>query len=562
MSKPFEFGLVMAGAVSAGAYSAGVMDFLIEALDTWHAARARGDDVPPHDVRLKVMTGTSAGAMTTGMAAAALCSEHHPVHDPRTASTSNKLFQSWVKRIDMSALLGLRDMVNGDPVRSLLDSTVLGEIALDALFFRPAARRRAWVDEQLHLLFCVGNLRGIPYNLAFSGAYQAGHDYRVHADFIHMLLSESGLDTAPGALPVDRSRQRVAAWEFMGQAALASGAFPLGLAPRMLRYRFEDRDADIYWQRPWRAPGEGGSGAGAPCETQRQVAPTWSHDPARPPYPLDYEFLCVDGGTFNNEPLDHARRMLSGGGRNPRNGLEADRAMIMIDPFPVTLRDTPLHDTRLLSVFTHLVSAWISQSRFKPEDIALAHDESVYSRFLIAPTRRLPDGTPAEHPIACGSVGAFGGFLSEGFRVHDFMLGRRNARAFLENHFTLPEGNPLFADWSDAQRRRHGRDASGGPMPAPGPDRHLPVIPVLADITFDPDLPDWRGLIQHRQVSDLRDPLVNRLEAVADRIVDDRIDSGLIARLLKSLIEKFDDEIADKALEYIRHDLKAFGLLS
>ena len=37
--KTFEIGLVMAGAVSAGAYTAGVVDFLIEALDTWDQAR-------------------------------------------------------------------------------------------------------------------------------------------------------------------------------------------------------------------------------------------------------------------------------------------------------------------------------------------------------------------------------------------------------------------------------------------------------------------------------------------------------------------------------------------
>ena len=32
----FEIGLVMAGAVSAGAYTAGVVDFLIRALDQWY----------------------------------------------------------------------------------------------------------------------------------------------------------------------------------------------------------------------------------------------------------------------------------------------------------------------------------------------------------------------------------------------------------------------------------------------------------------------------------------------------------------------------------------------
>ena len=65
----FELGIVMAGAVSGGAYTAGVMDFLIEALDAWEKAKHDGEDVPSHGVRIKVMTGTSAGAMNTALAA-------------------------------------------------------------------------------------------------------------------------------------------------------------------------------------------------------------------------------------------------------------------------------------------------------------------------------------------------------------------------------------------------------------------------------------------------------------------------------------------------------------
>jgi len=33
--KTFEVGIVMAGAISAGAYTAGVMDFVIEALNAY-----------------------------------------------------------------------------------------------------------------------------------------------------------------------------------------------------------------------------------------------------------------------------------------------------------------------------------------------------------------------------------------------------------------------------------------------------------------------------------------------------------------------------------------------
>ena len=60
MAKPFAIGLTMTGAISAGTYTAGVLDFLLEALDQWEAAKAgelppdeRGR-VPWHDVVISV----------------------------------------------------------------------------------------------------------------------------------------------------------------------------------------------------------------------------------------------------------------------------------------------------------------------------------------------------------------------------------------------------------------------------------------------------------------------------------------------------------------------------
>jgi hypothetical protein len=67
----FEIALVLAGGISAGAYTAGVMDYLIEALDEWYlrkeadrvASRAKkpNQTVPHHDVIVRIIAGTSAG---------------------------------------------------------------------------------------------------------------------------------------------------------------------------------------------------------------------------------------------------------------------------------------------------------------------------------------------------------------------------------------------------------------------------------------------------------------------------------------------------------------------
>mgnify|MGYP000882124132 FL=1 len=72
----FEIALVLAGAVSAGAYTAGVLDYLLETLDLWEAEKARLTaagvpldqwTVPPHAVRLRVVSGASAGSICAAL---------------------------------------------------------------------------------------------------------------------------------------------------------------------------------------------------------------------------------------------------------------------------------------------------------------------------------------------------------------------------------------------------------------------------------------------------------------------------------------------------------------
>ena len=65
----FEIGLAMAGAISAGAYSAGVIDFLFQALDAWEKAKREAPDtVPNHSVCLRAAAGASAGSITAALA--------------------------------------------------------------------------------------------------------------------------------------------------------------------------------------------------------------------------------------------------------------------------------------------------------------------------------------------------------------------------------------------------------------------------------------------------------------------------------------------------------------
>lgn len=69
-ARTFTLGLTLSGAVSAGAYTAGVLDFLIQALDAWERAEAPGK--PDHRVVIEVIAGASAGAITGGLGVVAL----------------------------------------------------------------------------------------------------------------------------------------------------------------------------------------------------------------------------------------------------------------------------------------------------------------------------------------------------------------------------------------------------------------------------------------------------------------------------------------------------------
>ena len=90
---------------------------------------------------------------------------------------------SWVERIDIAQLLGTRDLPDERArLVSLLDSTVLGEIANDALDLRPRASKRAYLAEDFEVLLTVTNLRGVPYEIPLIASAARGHAMSMHAE--------------------------------------------------------------------------------------------------------------------------------------------------------------------------------------------------------------------------------------------------------------------------------------------------------------------------------------------------------------------------------------------
>lgn len=557
-AAPFDIALVGAGAISAGAYTGGVVDFMTFALDCWYARKAVDETVPPHQVRLSVFSGASAGAITAALGTAYLCSDQPSIasdDEPAATKARNKLFDSWVNRIDITDLLKCSDLENeNSKVVSLLDSTILKEIADAGLNVTPSRVRRAYVAPSFELLMTVTNLRGVPYGFKLNSNREATYDMALHADYVHFSIKEADSEHKP-----DRYNMRwsdftgnSAVKEKLKMAALASGAFPIGLAPRTLVHEI-DSQSDWYSARTWPIPSPHSENPHT-CVTETPIPAKWGQSQGK----FSYSFQCVDGGLMNNEPFELARKQLAGpNGRNEREGERADKAVLMIDPFPGDSSFDHSYEEApdILSTAIKLFDALKTQARFKPEELMLAEDIDVASRYMIAPSR---DGQ--RFPIACGSLGGFGGFLKREFRSHDYFLARRNAQKFFRDHFVLPENNPLFAQWSEAMKQHYCVKRDQQAKLRDG-QRLLPIIPLVGDARVECKAPQWPSYSK-ADMDQLMELAGTRSKAVLTRLVDQYLAQNKLLKPMAKIIVRFKlRDIVNRLRTAVSADLKRMSLM-
>jgi hypothetical protein len=501
----FKIGINMAGAISAGAYTAGVLDFLMEALDEWEAAKQRGDAVPRHEVSLEVFSGASAGGMCAAISAVQVQQDFDHIRDTSLTGTDNRFYESWVNRIDIRELLQTDDLKTGQPVLSLLDSTVIEEIAQYALTPGPV-KARPYISPTLNLFLTLTNLRGVPYSLDSAAPGSLEETTAYYGDRLQFQTVRPG-DPAPSPrakpLPIGSAGQ--GAWPLLQQAAMATGAFPVFLAPRIL-----SRDPADYTPPMWLTADS--------TPSIPSIPPDWTLTNADP-----LPTLNVDGGVIDNDPFDLAHDYLlgldpiPGDGQNPREALKADRAVITVAPFPAQDRFdsgyNPAAQAGVMNAVGRLFSALISQSRFFGESLALIMTGTVFSRFFIAPSdTTLPAGAPA---LQCGTLGAFGGFFERGYRAHDYALGRRNCQQFLRVQFILPQGNPVIAPGLDPAGKALAAFGIDPPNSKVDPQnqRWIPLVPLCG--TAAPEVPQpARASMSDNDLDAVIDLIVKRAKAV------------------------------------------------
>lgn len=512
-----------------------------------------------------------------------------PNHPPQATCryALGPIFDAWVTNIklwekkdgseDFEGFLGTKDLEpystllgmpsdeavpdpEKNPLWSALDSTHLDDAAsaalrgIDAL---AADRTCSFIADELDIFITTSNLLGVPYEVRFASTddsfWMSKHDtvrhFRVNGlgrdkipspwlvqwNDIGIELDPTSRDSA-GHLPLISDHK--SPWHALTIASIASGAFPIGLAPRYV--------ASTATELGLLHSGGFSRGGALPMELPEGLVSATAR-PNLEGQAMDDDlagYVSVDGGVMNNEPFELARyairRVDPENGKtllaNPREGDKAHRAVIMIDPFPEGDRYMPLTvqaARQLGSLVTSalkLLPTLIKQARFKPSEVLNASDASIYSRFLIAPSRSDPSGRKDEiqgaDAIACGTLDGFSGFFDHSFRMHDFILGQRNCQRFLQMAFVLDADNPLLQldadDPAVAQARALRKSERDDEIrKTPGLTRRIVDIPEsgfedLSDEVYEPLWP----AISPLALKGLKDQAKIRFDRVARHLID------------------------------------------
>jgi hypothetical protein len=519
-NETFHLGINMAGAVSAGAYTAGVLDFVMEAMEQWYAAKASANPaVPLHDISLDVFSGASAGGMCAAIAAAMVQGEFQHIRnpeDPSVKDTTNKFYESWVNKIDIEPLLETRDLAHGKPVVSLLDSSIIDEIA-DYALAPGITTARPYISKSLTLFLTLTNVRGIPFSMNGTAEGSAEEDIAYYADKLQFeTVSGGGVPRSPAAKPLPIG-SNAGAWPLLKEAAKATGAFPLFLAPRKI-----DRSAADYLNSPWEP---------LSVLNPAPVAPHWTlraND--------TFTTLNVDGGATDNNPFELAHDYLAihnplaainpqtGALENPRPSDKANCAVLTVAPFPAGDLYDPQYNfgenSGVFGMLPNLFTALVSQSRFLGESLTAVMSGASSSRFVLAPS---DTDNPTKDALQCGLLSAFGGFFERGFRAHDYQLGRRNCQKFLRDYFRLSIDNPIVG--AGLNRLDPATRATVVERFDPQRLNSIPIIPLCGSAVAEVPVPA-RATISAARVSHILDWIVARLRAVAKPLLESAIGPG------------------------------------
>lgn len=505
-NNEFRIAFTMAGAASAGCYTAGAMDYFFEIMNLWEDAKKGqlpgGWDesllalVPQHKVIVDAMGGTSAGGMTTVMAAIyALTGKSAPVNTTEnpTLKKGNVMYDSWVlmgdeenKPLVLETTFATTDLDQSGKIKSLLNSDFIDKICNAAFSSDNSAKTKLpYISNNLELVLSHTMLRGI--SLAVDFATPASQLRKTkknveHSSYEHFTISHFKLDYNEAEhkdkylplAPFDSD-----AGKTLRLATMATGAFPVGL-----RFREFDNELSSAYLKHIAKKIAFNRLSDLP---EAAVPDMLFHHSFEDPY----KFVSIDGGAINNEPFGEVLGILKERYGKKKSEEPHQYALVMIDPFPDIPDEAPYEQPDdLFTVVPGIIGTLWDQSKVKRGEMLDAYS-SEYYRGEIFPLRWKKKNDEENEPIACGSAMAFGGLLDISFRQHDFFLGRLNARNFYRTFFSLPcevnitkgdkgedvysiiSCHPLHEGWTSDMIKMFKR---------PGKEKGTVLLPIVPDL--------------------------------------------------------------------------------
>lgn len=511
--EKFHLGICMAGAVTAGSYTAGVIDYLLETLERWELQKEENrqaktqnvnlpyPDLPMHDVVIDVITGASAGGMCAAITTAMLAKG---IDLEEVANKKSLMYRAWIDLDDsninegtIKKMLDTSD-IKEDKIFSLLNSSVISNVAkrtiskLDEVNFPP------FVDEQLDVILTLSNIKGKKFSIEFNSYGEPkSHYMTIHRDFMHFKLKETFTPTSD-FLEFDFEKEDHV--KLLQESAVATGAFPIGLQAREL-----SRSSKYYINKI-------NSTIGIPIDIDSGLKVNTEY--------IDelYPSLNIDGGVFNNEPFGETEAVLNKKAKKSKNAdigsHETNIAILMIDPFPNNKEEKKENITlELKKIIPKIIGALRAESLFKTQDLLDSLSDNNYTKYMIIPKK-----SNMKDPLCCATLGAFGGFLFKAFREHDYNLGRRNAQNFLREYFVMPyyddksKNNPIHNEWTPKAIEKYKATHNG--------QLNLPIIPDItkgnpgSEVVYHE--PEKYPMSKLRE---LEGPIYNRVSAIINALV-------------------------------------------
>lgn len=593
----FHLGLCMAGSVSAGAYTAGVIDYLHEALENWQKEKDKDKpSVPDHDVVIDLLGGASGGGITAALAFFGL--RNHVPHaslEPdgknfRIDEDRNIYWRTWV---EMTRTDVLNELLSEDDIRegfipSLLNAGFVDDVAETFKNYiqnnDPKPTVPTFLNAEAELFLTLFNITGIKYKLRSKSPATTEQFISEHRDIAHFRWSD--VYENDGRMEISSRNQKNL--KPLLDSAKATGAFPVGLKARIV-----EREAKYIWNNPYfRKNGkfdQESINLGDGISRENHI----------------YRTVNGDGGTANNEPIELCKELLLNIRIKHYKDIQADvdldnsndaektlqkrkltdSSVILIDPFPSLDYDIKVPDDRsanLLDYIPKFISALNSQLIFDAKDAFEAYDINNYGLHIIAPSK---DGVAKpDHAIACGSLGGFGGFFKKEFRIHDFFLGRHNCQSFLRKYFVVdlnePDSSENYKCVKSVIRAYENRPDSIAKYSYTD-EQGRTLVPIIPDVTIkepirlemtqnadgtktiryrDPEpLPLYKlDKLDEKFFADYRDLLKSRIRKIINSLIDGRWPIDVAINAVSKIL---DDKIADQALDYVIKDLKERNLI-